>query len=508
MNPHSLFTRKNIYVLAMVVLLVPLYWLGRPSSADSKRGQGSPGGILAQLRNEHGLSQTQLGQIDPASETIRLATFGMRSVACLVLWEKANEYYKRKDWPNFSATVEQNIRLQPNFVSVWRFQSFVFTYNCSVQFDDYRERYRWVMRGIDFLRKGIEYNQHEAILPYDVGWYISQKIGRADESKEYRQLFKADDKFHGARPLPLRDNWLVGKEWYRRAERLVDTDRAAAANMKKSPVLFRSEAPMCQMNYADTLEKEGTFDEVAQNEWKKAADEWQQYGALPMPTSDEAHPRIHLNDQEDYERAARQKAEELDALEPGLRDKILEEKRAALSGAQREALDVPPPERTSKQHELAAEAENKLIITHDEVARRITGRQRREALKLARGANENEQVARLIRHYREIVNFDYWRLRAEVEQTDEAIAAHKWVFKANEALALGELPDAEKYFDLGLRAWRKVLDKFPALKENAVTGRDLMDIVKRYRALLEQLDDPFPKDFILKDIVAKYENEP
>ena len=72
------------------------------------------------------------------------------------------------------------------------------SYNTSVEFDDYRERYRWVIKGIDYLIKGIEYNQTEPRLQWETGWTISQKIGRSDEHKYYRRLFKADDEFHDA----------------------------------------------------------------------------------------------------------------------------------------------------------------------------------------------------------------------------------------------------------------------------------------------------------------------
>ena len=44
---------------------------------------------------------------------------------------------------------------------------------------------------------------------------ISQKIGKADESKQFRKLFKEDDDFNAGRALAQRDNWLVGKEWFR-----------------------------------------------------------------------------------------------------------------------------------------------------------------------------------------------------------------------------------------------------------------------------------------------------
>ncbi len=68
--------RKWIYGVSMIVLIVVLFVLSRPATLSTKDVKGQPGGVLAQYRDEHGLSQTELGQIDPTSETIRLATLG------------------------------------------------------------------------------------------------------------------------------------------------------------------------------------------------------------------------------------------------------------------------------------------------------------------------------------------------------------------------------------------------------------------------------------------------
>ena len=132
-----------------------------------------------------GLSQCKLGQIDPTSETIKLATFGLRGVAALVLWEKANDYKMKEDWTNFTATLNQIVKLQPHFISVWIHQAWNMSYNMSVEFDDYRERYRCVIKGINFLKQGIEYNKTEPRLNWETGWVISQKIGRSWTSINY-----------------------------------------------------------------------------------------------------------------------------------------------------------------------------------------------------------------------------------------------------------------------------------------------------------------------------------
>jgi len=205
-----------IMLVAIAVLLVPLSMLSQP--ADSS----SPGGYLARLRTRDGLSQANLGEIDPTSETMRLASLGLKNIAVTLLWDRATHYKKVEDWTNLSATLEQMTKLQPNFYSIWDFQAHNLSYNISVEFDDYHDRYAWVMKGIEFLRQGIALNLREPRLLGRMGWFIGQKIGRADEKKQYRRLFKADDDFHErdrpGRTLPERDNWLVAREKYLAAQ--------------------------------------------------------------------------------------------------------------------------------------------------------------------------------------------------------------------------------------------------------------------------------------------------
>lgn len=102
MSERRSFYRKVAYGVAIAVLLFPLALLSRPTTPpNAKTGDpGDPGGKLARLRNDpqHPLSQASLGEIDPASETMKLATLGLRGVAVNLLWEKANYYKKTEDW--------------------------------------------------------------------------------------------------------------------------------------------------------------------------------------------------------------------------------------------------------------------------------------------------------------------------------------------------------------------------------------------------------------------------
>jgi hypothetical protein len=512
------FWWKIGYLVAIAALLIPLFLLGHPATSDregpggkevigekegSRRSEGS-GGTLARLRDDYGLSQKHLGQIDATSETIKLATLGLRPVAASILWGKAQVYKKKKDWTNLEATVNQITSLQPNFIEIWVFQGWNLSYNVSAEFDGYRDRYHYVIKGIDFLRNGIEYNRREPRLLWEVGWFSSQKIGRADESKQYRRLFREDDQFHNSLPFQLlgpypRDNWLVGREWFHRATDLVDRGLPMSG---KGPLIYRSSGPMCQMNYADTLEVEGHFGSVAQLAWEDAARDWDHYGSVDLPTygllGDDMPMFIQLNDLDrgrNYLAQIEQAEQELYQLEPGLRETIRKEREEKLSDEQRQALDTPPEERTATQRAIAEEAEKSLEVTREDLAKRISDPQKRaRAAQLLKDLDTAQAMADLIRHKREPVNFDYWRLRAAVEQADEAVAAHEWIYKADQDVEASRLEPARENFDQGLAAWRRVIDKFPEVADSKSFGGDLIEVIQRYRELLDHRDEKQRRD--------------
>lgn len=508
MNQQTVFIRKIVYAVAILALLLVLYFLGFPSIKDpSNPTQILPGGVLARFKGAEAdaslLSEIQLGDIDPASETIRLVSLGMRGFAAQILWQQANEYKMKKDWTNLSATLQQLAKVEPHFVNVWRFQAWNLSYNVSAEFDDYRERYRWVIKGIRFLQNGIQFNRREPMLVWDTGWYIAQKIGRADEKKQYRRLFRQDPDFTDAETGGERDNWLVGKRWFLRAVEMVDQ----GADLKRvTPVLFHSHPAMCQMNYADNLEADGVFDRDAKRAYEQATLEWRQYGNREIPTH-EPGATVRLNDVEPFQEEAAALVKRLESLEPGLREKIREERKQNLSKAEREAFDTPAEKRTDKQHELVYKAQQQLRVTHEQLARRLPEKFRSEAVALAKKADDLESRAGNIQRYREIVNFEYWRRHARVEQSDDALAARKAVYEADQAMSKeADLVKAQARFEEGFALWRKVLDANPALVADASYGRDLMEVIQKYRRLLDSRDAKFPEPFILSDIVKLHKD--
>ena len=227
--PQSVHTRpfrnKMIYLGCIIALIFPIYMLSQPAS------ETSVGGFLEHQRNE-AVDIKDLGEINMAAETMRLGTFGMDGIAQMMLWQKADEYKKKKEWTKLAATLNQLIVLNPHLETVWRFQGWNLAYNISVEQDNYNDRYFWVKKGMSFLERGTKYNPRAIRLTWDVGWTTSQKINKSDERDFFRKLYRNDPDVtdvpgaHDAAGFQVgkRDGWLVGKWWYKKAEALHDVE--------------------------------------------------------------------------------------------------------------------------------------------------------------------------------------------------------------------------------------------------------------------------------------------
>ncbi|MFM7076639.1 MAG: hypothetical protein ACKO5R_12260 [Planctomycetaceae bacterium] len=482
-------------LVGIAALLLPLSALSQP--ADSR----SAGGKLAQLRKEYQLSQANLGEIDPSSETMRLATLGLKPAAVTLLWDRANHYKKVEDWTNLSATLEQMTKLQPNFYSVWDFQAHNLSYNISVEFDDYRDRYSWVMKGIEFLRQGIGYNLYEPRLLGRMGWFIGQKIGRADEKVQYRRLFKADDDFHQrdrpGRTQPERDNWLVGNEKYHAGQQLVD----GGAPLKTTALIFHSEPMMTMINYARALGDDGVFGEAARAGWEKAKKEMLDFSQRLIPTTWDVEVRLGLKEQQ--EATASRINEELEKLLPG-RFKAMEEARfAALPEEQKAALSVPPMDRTDAQMRQAMLADQARRVNWPMVAAEAPPEVNAQARTLARDWLTATETAEIIDRYRDIVNFNFWRATCEAEGTEPALRARERTWTAKKEFEAARLQPAKQAFEEAFVAWREMLDANPVIRNDSITNDDIVGYINQYRKLLEQLDEPFPKPFVLQDAIDR-----
>lgn len=501
MSERSSFYRKLGYLAAIMVLLFPLAWLSIPATKTEA------GGKLAQLRKEHRLSQANLGEIDPLTETMKLVTLGLRGVAVNQLWTMANHYKKVEDWDNLSATLNQLAHLQPNVIHFWKFQAWNLSYNVSVEFDDYHDRYAKVIEGIKFLERGVLYNEKNAQLLWDLGWFLGQKIGRADEHVQYRRLFKADKDFHPAdRPQEQRDNWLVGKSWYQMG---IDAVKEKPLRLgKKSPRIFMEGPAKSQINYAEAIEEEGYFDK-ARRAWEKARDDWHAFGQEPIEHS--TGVILRLGNKAKVEKDVADKRAELDAMLPDARAKLKEEKLAALTADERKILEARPETLSPEQGSKLTEIQAKVEVTDRHVAERIAQEKPDQANTALRTASELQRLDQLLNFtdsYRRDSNYEFWENSCNFEPTTNAIEARKAMFNAKKARLAADVTTAKKLYKEGFEKWRLVIDEFPLImNDEATTGDDIVDYIKEYKETLEQLDETIPEDFPLWDVIEKFDRE-
>jgi hypothetical protein len=507
----------------MALLLVPIAVMSLPATVrrDAQgRPERQPGGVLAEMRNRAGLSQAQLGDIDPASETMKLATFGLRGIAVVWLWDKSNEYKKKEDWDNLSATLEQIARLEPNFIAVWEHQAHNMSYNVSVEFDDYRQRYHWVKKGIDYLIDGTEFNRNEPRLLWFTGWVVGHKLGRSDERVQFRRLYREDTEFHdmfsrrGIDMLKTRgqdgkpDNWLTGREWYLRS---IQAHRDGGSIGGKSPVLFFSSPIMSLVNFTGDLEKEPDFDEeFVRSYWATAHKEWLDLGNLPLASS--LGGNVELNELDELKAQIKEKESQLDALLPGIRDELREQKKANLSAELRRALEKPEQERDMIAMGQAIQAKNMIEPQFLEIAERAPPDKTVEARRLATSLANLQQRVLLIGTYRHIVNFDFWRDRSESGATETNTSARKHLFEARQLFAKPDLAGAKSKFEESFKEWAEIFEKWPTQREDA-DNDDLVEAVESYIKVLEQLDlrdadgGILPPDFPLTELMKANSKE-
>ena len=502
------YRRKLIYMAAIVAILVPLYFIGQPAVyRDNKLT--SAGGTLSQIREKYDLGQGDLGRLDPASESARLATLGLRGVATAIMWHKANEYKSEMNWDRFSATLNQIALLQPHFIKVWEFQAHNLAYNTSVEFDDYRQRYAWVKRGMEYLSKGIDFNRRDANLPYFQGMMFAQKLGKADEHLQFRKLYSADKDFHdemekegfnvrqedGLGADRLRDNWLWGRLWYKRAEEVVESGSLLANTFRKSPLHFYSSAPLTMMNYCEAIEKEGILDDRAKFAWKRSDTSWSNYGEREIPTT-WGHT-IRLNDLSESVKRVDLLRKEFEELTGDLYRKAYEERLAKLSPEERIALETPDDKKTERQFMIFATARQKVEPKPTDVAKLLPPEKRVDGLQLAVRVEQENLYREHVDNYRNQVNYNYWETRARAEQSDLAIAAHQTLYDAEKLLSDAELDEALKKYEESWVHWKNLFETYPILMVDE-SGDDVLDAIRRYARALDK--DP-GDDFILKEFI-------
>ncbi|TWU40669.1 IRE (iron responsive element) [Novipirellula artificiosorum] len=469
----SALSRKLIYLVVLLAMLVPLYMLGQPSG-----GVGDSGGQLSEMRDKFNIAESDLGEISPASETMKLASLGMRGVAATLLWEKAHDYKVQHEWDRLKAVLNQIALLQPHFDKVWEHQAHNLAYNVSTEFDDYRQRYEMVREGTEFLTKGVRQNRNAPRLVWYTGWFYGSKMGMADEKTQFRKLFSEDEVLHQALmeegiavdspeargPYFKPDNWLVGRLWLFHGYDLVDS---GVKIRRQTPLNFFETGPKWRIKHAEAIEDEGVLDDRAQNAWQMAADGWKEFGERSVPTT--AAFTIKLGQLDELTRLKALRLEEFRKLTgdelPGIEQQYL-----------------------PKYMGYAKQADSDVRMRAIELAGEI------EDLDLRINKTEG---------YRKQINYQYWDTLAQAEQEERTVKARQLIYDAEKANEAAELDKAIALYEEAFAIWAEIFDDYPILTVDD-SAQDLVQSIRRYSVAIDS--EEFPDDFPLAAFVEMMGN--
>lgn len=509
MNRSSGFRNKLIYLLILITMLMPLYLLGQPSGGST----GDAGGQLTQMRTKFNIAESELGDINPASETMKLASLGLRGVAATLLWSKANDYKIHHEWDRLKATLNNIALLQPHYEKVWEFQAHNLSYNVSSEFDDYRQRYAMVREGIEYLTRGVEQNRKAPRLVWYTGWFYGQKIGMSDEKRQFRRLFADDQPQHEALratniavdspesrgPDGKPDNWLIGRQWLLYGYDLVDN---GVRIRNQTPINFFQTGPKWRIKHAEAIETEGVLDDRAKNAWQLASDDWQAFGQRSVPTTSPFTIKLGgLDELLEQRDTLTKQFMELAGETYRAEEKLLYD---SMNAEERTAWETPAEERDQTQYTLALQLAARLKPGLGRVARIAPEAVRLRAIQLATEIDDLQARYDKTTSYRGQVNYDYWQTLCAAEQEDRTVDARRLLFEAEQANADADLDLAIAKYEQAFVLWADIFDDYPVLLQDDLS-EDLMRSIGRYQVAIDQ--ETFAEDFPLAPFVAVMENE-
>lgn len=520
---HS-FVRKIIYIVIIAVLLIPLAMISRPEVVGQDEG-----GILSRMRRDKKLTQAELTKIDPASETMKLASLGLRGVAINLLWMQSIEHKKEEDYDKLAATLKALAKIQPNFVKVWEYQAHNLAYNVSMEFDDYEYRYQWVKKGLDFLKDGVQYNVKDHRMTDLLGFMTGNKFGKSDEKKSFRRMFQKDDELHEsvADMIPQEaydvdifgpDSWLLAYQWYDLSNRLVDDQ----GNPKyKNDVMFYMFRPAQIRNRGLSLQTEQRTDDVIQEVWQYADTAWKDYGNREILNAYGVPFRMEESHQRRQD--IKQLRSDLDQMAPGIREEIIAQitEGVNLTAQEKMLLDMPADQRTDQQ-DREANAIIDLIQERDQyidakIAEQAAEEERMTAIRLSNKIYELLQLEKAESKDNQNVNYDFWRARNEAESQDQTVLARQALYDARRMRRASIYDDEfdidyvtkertstkkgalSLYLD-AFRLWSEVFRLHPELQDSPLSD-DIAEEMHLYQTMLGFSNDPWPEDFPLQWLI-------
>lgn len=453
MNNLDSRQRKLVYIVSIIVLLIPIVLLGMPEGGDESGG----GGLLARMRSEYDLGESDLGQIDPTSASMNLVLLGLRGIAVNLLRTDLDHYKSHKEWAQMRATTEAVITLQPHYIEVWRFLSWNLAFNVSAEWDAVSDRYYWVKEGGKFSQRGSRRNDEVPELYWETGRVWGAKVGRSDEWHVFRKYFISDPDeraFNGGPDPDINpeqiDNYLVAKKWYHDANRLEEMPGIEQHIMMRA--LFRSYPYRSQLDYADALQRD---------------------------------VRYIRNDDFMVDERTGERRSEAEALA------MARQAREARFNASTPAWETGFEEWTQQFGKMYFRTPACIIqFEVNEDGLRAHAKEQNVSQDDYRDWLDRQQKT---------TNYLYWRSRAKSESESRTTDAHRLMYEGDQKYFLGEIEDAKKDLVKGMTLYAEVLDDYPNLKSDDLTIEEALWAALLWQKILElPPSEPVPANWPLK----------
>jgi len=146
-------------------------------------------------RDRERLGLTRVAPLENAPPMLAFTTValgGFRGLIANALWIRATELQENDKFFEMAQLADWITKLEPHFVQVWTVQAWNMSYNISVKFKDFDDRWRWVQRGIALLRdEGLKYNPNETLIYRELAWQFQHKMGANldDANNVYKQAW-------------------------------------------------------------------------------------------------------------------------------------------------------------------------------------------------------------------------------------------------------------------------------------------------------------------------------